>query len=34
MTDWAEQYLAALKARDEVEKANIELYDYCEPFQE
>jgi chromosome segregation ATPase len=29
MADWAEQYLAALRARDEVEKANAELYDYC-----
>ena len=29
MADWADQYLAALRARDEVEKANLELYNYC-----
>ena len=29
MAEWADQYLAALKARDEVEKANVELYNYC-----
>ena len=29
MADWAEQYLAALRARDEVEKANINLYEHC-----
>jgi len=29
MADWKEQYLAALRARDEVEKANLDLYDYC-----
>lgn len=29
MADWKEQYLAALEARDEVEKANIDLYNYC-----
>ena len=29
MADWAGQYLAALKARDESEKANVELYEYC-----
>jgi hypothetical protein len=29
MADWAETYLAALRKRDEVEKANVELYDYC-----
>lgn len=27
--DWKEQYLAALKERDAVEKANVELYDFC-----
>ncbi|RMZ82444.1 hypothetical protein DV737_g2070, partial [Chaetothyriales sp. CBS 132003] len=29
MADWAGQYLAALKARDGAEKANIGLYDHC-----
>jgi chromosome segregation ATPase len=29
MATWKEQYLAALQARDEVEKANVDLYDYC-----
>jgi hypothetical protein len=29
MADWVETYLAALRRRDEVEKANVELYDYC-----
>ncbi|RMZ76306.1 hypothetical protein DV738_g5015, partial [Chaetothyriales sp. CBS 135597] len=29
MTDWAQQYLGALKARDRVEKANIRLYEHC-----
>lgn len=28
-SDWKEQYLAALKERDTVEKANLDLYDYC-----
>jgi hypothetical protein len=27
--DWREQYLAALKARDAVEKRDLELYNYC-----
>ncbi|ETI21252.1 hypothetical protein G647_07597 [Cladophialophora carrionii CBS 160.54] len=29
MATWREQYLAALQARDQVEKANLDLYDYC-----
>ncbi|KIX08261.1 uncharacterized protein Z518_02917 [Rhinocladiella mackenziei CBS 650.93] len=29
MATWKEQYLAALQARDKVEKANLDLYDYC-----
>jgi flagellar motor protein MotB len=29
MADWVETYLSALRKRDEVEKANIQLYDYC-----
>ncbi|KAJ9602924.1 autophagy protein 16, interacts with Atg12p-Atg5p [Cladophialophora chaetospira] len=29
MATWTEQYLAALQARDAVESANLELYDYC-----
>ncbi|KAI1624890.1 autophagy-related protein 16 [Exophiala viscosa] len=29
MATWSEQYLAALRARAEVEQANLELYDYC-----
>ncbi|KAL2438579.1 Autophagy protein 16 [Exophiala dermatitidis] len=29
MASWTEQYLAALRARDQVEKANLDLYDYC-----
>ncbi|EXJ75145.1 uncharacterized protein A1O5_01841 [Cladophialophora psammophila CBS 110553] len=29
MATWREQYLAALQARDNVEKANLALYDYC-----
>ena len=29
MAEWADQYLAALSARDEVEKANINFYNYC-----
>ncbi|KIW86000.1 hypothetical protein Z517_01394 [Fonsecaea pedrosoi CBS 271.37] len=29
MATWKEQYLAALHARDSVEKANLPLYDYC-----
>ena len=29
MATWKEQYLAALQARDTVEKANLDLYDYC-----
>ena len=29
MADWVEQYQAALNARDEIEKANVDLYDYC-----
>ncbi|KIW98038.1 uncharacterized protein Z519_01622 [Cladophialophora bantiana CBS 173.52] len=29
MATWKEQYLAALQARDHVEKANLALYDYC-----
>lgn len=28
-TDWREQYLAALKERDAVEKSNLDLYNYC-----
>ncbi|KAJ9654344.1 autophagy protein 16, interacts with Atg12p-Atg5p [Neophaeococcomyces mojaviensis] len=30
MADWKSQYLAALKARDELEKADAEIYDRCE----
>ncbi|OQU94278.1 hypothetical protein CLAIMM_00654 [Cladophialophora immunda] len=29
MATWKEQYLAALQARDRVEKANLALYEYC-----
>lgn len=29
MASWKEEYLAALIARDEVEKANLELYEAC-----
>ncbi|OAP63084.1 hypothetical protein AYL99_02311 [Fonsecaea erecta] len=29
MATWKEQYLAALQARDGVEKANLGLYEYC-----
>ncbi|KIW64256.1 hypothetical protein PV04_09203 [Phialophora macrospora] len=29
MATWREQYLAALQARDQAEKANLDLYDYC-----
>ncbi|EXJ84483.1 hypothetical protein A1O3_05151 [Capronia epimyces CBS 606.96] len=29
MATWTEQYLAALRARDHVEKANLDLYNYC-----
>lgn len=29
MADWKEQYLTALDARDDVEKANLDLYNYC-----
>ncbi|EXJ94194.1 hypothetical protein A1O1_02587 [Capronia coronata CBS 617.96] len=29
MATWTEQYLAALRARDQVEKANLDLYNYC-----
>ena len=29
MANWKEQYLSALQARDKVEKANLELFDYC-----
>src|ERR1700760_3516101 len=29
MATWREQYLAALQARDAVEQANLDLYDYC-----
>ncbi|RMZ91763.1 hypothetical protein DV736_g1027, partial [Chaetothyriales sp. CBS 134916] len=29
MADWAEQYLAALTARDGAEKANVGLYEHC-----
>jgi DNA repair exonuclease SbcCD ATPase subunit len=29
MATWKEQYLAALQARDAVEQANLDLYDYC-----
>lgn len=29
MATWKEQYLAALQARDRVEKANLDLYNYC-----
>lgn len=27
--DWREQYLAALEARDAIEKSNLDLYNYC-----
>ncbi|EXJ55695.1 hypothetical protein A1O7_08624 [Cladophialophora yegresii CBS 114405] len=29
MATWREQYLSALQARDQVEQANVDLYDYC-----
>src|SRR2546423_11715917 len=29
MATWKEDYLAALEARDETEKANIEIYEAC-----
>jgi hypothetical protein len=29
MSTWRDQYLAALQGRDEVESANLDLYDYC-----
>lgn len=29
MATWTEKYLAALRARDEKEKANLNLYNYC-----
>ncbi len=29
MATWKDQYLAALQARDNIEQANLDLYDYC-----
>jgi hypothetical protein len=31
MATWKEDYLAALEARDEAEKADIEIYEACSP---
>jgi hypothetical protein len=28
-TGWRDEYLAALEARDEIEKANLEFYEAC-----
>lgn len=28
-TGWRDEYLAALDARDEIEKANLEFYEAC-----
>ena len=34
MADWVEQYLAALRVRDEVEKSNLDLYEHCTKLQD
>jgi hypothetical protein len=31
MAPWKEDFFAALEARDEIEKANIEIYEACSP---
>ena len=33
MATWKEDYFAALEARDETEKANIEIYEACSNSQ-
>ena len=32
MADWKAQYLTALKSRDELEKADADVYDKCAKF--